>query len=480
MSEEGAHIVKQFLYVLEEEGWDATKWAIERIVNTSLENKERLRTMLSHHSAWDAKTMRITLPIDYVAERLDVPEKMDGLRTMCKDVDTSALDVFAKVLIRGGVLTADDCSALQACDYHYGRVGQKIGRAINAWAVAKGIDKHKEYNWRFNELINGGRNTTDRIAILSVNPVDFLLASHGDFTSCHSINADRDSCHKSGNLSYAMDSTTMVFFTTAPGVSANYPTERIDRINYHWDSGLLIQGRLYTSTHDNIHAVSRAMTCKAIADCLDVPNLWTKHAAIDQSRIISVGNHYPDYTKNASACNMLTLLGMDIPDTMRIGHVAYCISCGEENDDSSLLDCCEEPLCCESCGTEINEDDAVWVGDYRYCSGCTAYCDHCDEPHLAEDVKWVDSLGKHLCENCLREDFSECVDCGATIPNANVESACGDDYCTDCYHKRFSTCDVCGTVYDRTDLQETDGGECLCPDCWQEQDVAETNETLAA
>jgi hypothetical protein len=114
------------------------------------------------------------------------------------------------VLTRGGVLTSDDCHALKEKGYNDGKTGQKIGRAINAWATTHGIDKHKDYNWRFNELINGGGNTTDRIAILSINPVDFLMASHGNFDSCHNIDRDGNHCYKSGNLSYAMDGVTMV------------------------------------------------------------------------------------------------------------------------------------------------------------------------------------------------------------------------------------------------------------------------------
>jgi hypothetical protein len=59
MSEERAHIVKQFVDVLESEGWEIDEWAIEKIVDTSLENKKGLRDMLSRHSAWDEKTLRI-------------------------------------------------------------------------------------------------------------------------------------------------------------------------------------------------------------------------------------------------------------------------------------------------------------------------------------------------------------------------------------------------------------------------------------
>jgi len=468
MSEERADIVRQFCAILEDEGWEPGWSAIEKIVNTSLKNKEGLQKMLSRHSAWDEDTMRITMPIETNGERIDVSDKMEGFRCMCENIDLSPLDVFESVLTRGGMLTPDDCNALQAKGYTGGKMGQKIGRAINAWATAHGIEKHKDYNWRFNELINGGGNTTDRTAILSINPVDFLAASHGDFTSCHHIGHQGNSCHKSGNLSYAMDDVTMVFFTIVPDESADYPTKRIDRINYHWDSGLLIQGRLYTGTKDNIHAVSRAMVCKVIADCLDVPNLWTKHAKIDQSRIESTGNHYPDYAKNTTACSMSTLSGAAIPDTISIGHAAYCISCGDRQSDSSVLDCCDvvsDMLSCNSCEASIHEDDAIWVGDSCYCSDCATYCEHCGSYHHRDDVRWVESLRTHLCDSCFENDFCECIACEKVIKKGDEHDKDGDCYCEDCYHEQFSGCDECGETFDNKGLMETDDGCWVCRDC---------------
>ena len=468
MSEERADIVRQFCAILEEEGWEPEESAIEKIVNTSLKNKEGLRKMLSRHSAWDEDTMRIALPVETNGERIDVPEKMGEFRRMCENIDLSPLDVFESVLTRGGMLTPDDCNALHAKGYTGGKTGQKIGRAINAWATAHGIEKHKDYNWRFNELINGGGNTTDRIAILSINPVDFLTASHGDFTSCHYIGRERKSCHKSGNLSYAMDNVTMVFFTIAPGESADYPTKRIDRINYHVDSGLLIQGRLYTGTKDNIHAVSRAMVCKVIADCLDVPNLWTKHAKIDPSRIESTGNHFPDYAKSFTTCNMSTLSGAAIPDTIKIGHVAYCISCGGWQSDSRVLDCCNDGsnmLSCNGCEASIHEDDAIWVGDCCYCSDCTTYCEHCGRYHHRDDVRWVESLRTLLCDYCFDNDFCECIACEKVIKKGDVHDKDGDSYCEECYHERFSDCEECGETFNNKDLMETDDGCWVCGDC---------------
>jgi hypothetical protein len=484
MSVKRTDIVRQFCDILEEEGWEPEKSAIEKIVNTSLKSKEGLRKMLSRHPKWDSETLRITMPIEPSDGRLDVPEKMDGFRLLLSEgIEKSPLDVFESVLTRGGALTSDDCNALQAKGYNGGKTGQKIGRAINAWATAHGVDQHKNYNWRFNELINGGSNTTDRVAIFSINPVDFLTASHGDFSSCHNLTREDDHCYTSGNLSYAMDGVTMVFFTVATGQPPDYPSKKIDRINYHFGSGLLIQGRLYTDTRDDIRAISRAMVCKVIADGLDTANLWTKHAKIDQSRIVSTGNHYPDYSKNPTACTMSTLSGAAIPDKIKIGHVAYCISCGEVQRDSNILDCCDTTddymLECENCHARIHEDEAIWVSDSCYCSDCVSYCNHCHAYHDTYEVQWVQSVLMSLCDYCLREDFTECAECGKTVHKDDSRCAHGDRYCKTCYNEQFSECEECGNPFENDELTEMDG-RWVCRDCHLELVAHETCELATA
>ena len=446
MDEVRAKIVNQFYNILVKEDWQPTMSAVEKIVDTSLKHKKVLRKMLSLHPRWDDTTMRITMPVETNGERLDVSDKMSGFRMMCVGTDTAPLNVFESILTRGGQLTPEDCNDLQARGYSGGKAGQKIGRAINAWATANGIDKHTDYNWKFNELINGGRNTTNRMAILSINPVDFLMASHSDFSSCHSINLDREHCYRSGNLSYALDKVTMVFFTIDTDASPDYPTKRIDRINYHYKSGLLVQGRLYTATRENIHAVSRAMVCKAIAECLNVPNLWTKLAYIARSRIRSTGNHYRDYLHQSHTCTMSTLTGATTPNRIIIGHIAFCIHCGEKQGKGSILDCCNgtqtrNMLTCESCSRSVHEDDAIWISDNAYCPDCTRYCCHCETYHHEEDVRWIDSLRKYLCDSCLEYVFSECNGCKKVVKNKDLHNIGSVNYCEECYCQWHSDCE---------------------------------------
>ena len=472
-------ITRQFVEILKREGWDPTEKAVEKIVKKSLKNKSWLRKMLSKHSNWDKETMRVTFPITDSYGRLDVQEKMDKFMEMCHEVDgignieTLPLFIFREVLERGGPLTKSDCAVLEARNYTGGKAGQKIGRAINAWAVSHGINEHKDYNWRFNELINGGSNTADRVAFLSVNPIDFLLASHGNFNSCHSINREENCCHQNGNLSYALDEVTMVFFTIAPGSTADYPTERIDRVNYHWDCGLLIQGRLYTSANGN-HALSRAMVCKAIADCMNVPNLWIKHSNIDQERIDSVGSHYPDYEKNEAECNMLTLQGAEpMMRNLCIGHDVYCISCGEEYCGTKL-DCCSYRSCAH-CGEGIDDDYVELNGSY-YCTYCVSYCDHCQEYYFCTEVRFIESTQEHVCDTCLSEDFIGCERCADYVLGSDAEEYDNEYYCSYCFDRKFIECRRCG------DFFEINGSGRLCPACIEEceESVHEDSEYTAS
>jgi hypothetical protein len=212
------------------------------------------------------------------------------------------------------------------------------------------------------------------------------------------------------------------------------------------------------------------MVCKIIADCLNVPNLWTKHTKIDTSRIITTGNHYPDYAKNPSVCTMSTLSGMSTPDTITIGHTAYCICCGNAQHEYNVLDCCDsddnedDMRVCESCSNEIHADDAVWVRDHCYCPECTSYCDHCERHHYLDDVKWVDDIGMSVCNHCYDDDFAKCTNCDKVVKRDDADDAYGDSYCDKCFCEQFSICEECSEGFEKEELTEVER-RLVCRDC---------------
>jgi hypothetical protein len=229
--------------------------------------------------------------------------------------------------------------------------------------------------------------------------------------------------------------------------------------------------------------MSRAMVCKVIAECLDAANLWTKHAHVDQSRIVSTGNHYADYREKSSACAMATLSGVPIPDTIEIGHAAYCISCGDTQNESNILDCCDttsDMVECEGCYARIHEDDAIWVGDSCYCSDCVSYCEHCQENYHESEVQWVDSVRKRICDDCLAEEFTKCTDCKQFINKDDAYCVNGNRYCKDCYHERFSDCDECGETFENGELTKTEDGRWVCRACYTELAEQESCQLVTA
>jgi len=276
----------------------------------------------------------------------------------------------------------------------------------------------------------------------------------------------------------------MVFFTIDTDETPDYPTKRIDRINYHYKSGLLIQGRLYTATRENIHAVSRAMVCKVIAGCLNVPNLWTKNGYVDKSRITSRGNHYRDYVLQSHTCTMSTLNGVKTQKKIAIGHIAFCIHCGEKQSSGSILDCCngthtKNMMACESCRTSVHGDDAIWVNNNAYCANCTRYCCHCDRHHYEEDVRWIESFRKYLCDCCFEDNFAECGGCKKVVKNNDLHDIGGVNHCEDCYRQWYSDCEECNKAFKNDELTEVDG-RFLCGDCRDKQVEQESSELVAA
>jgi hypothetical protein len=229
------------------------------------------------------------------------------------------------------------------------------------------------------------------------------------------------------------------------------------------------------------------MVCKVIADCLEVPNLWTKHAKIDQHRIISIGNHYPDYERNPQVCSISTLSGITTPDKIEIGHIAYCISCGAEQSNPKVLDCCDmddedndDMRTCESCEREIHANDVIWVRDHCYCSDCTSYCEHCQRSYLQENIRWLEDVSMCVCDNCYDEDFVQCHSCDKVLKRDDAHDAADESYCEECFQKQFSSCDDCGEGIVKEELSETVDGRCVCENCYADLTKQATCELVTA
>ena len=169
------------------------------------------------------------------------------------------------------------------------RVIQKCMKELGLYQIA--MDNEMEtFNKRYAQwcdAVSPGKIT--KWSVLSINFVDFLAMSHGNsWTSC--INTDKNRHFTSGNysdgfnsrrtLDYALDETTMVFYT----VDENYEGDdwelqpKQTRQLFHFGEGKLVQARLYPQSRTsrrNIYTQYRENVEKLIADGMGEANLWS-------------------------------------------------------------------------------------------------------------------------------------------------------------------------------------------------------------
>lgn len=118
---------------------------------------------------------------------------------------------------------------------------------------------------------------------------------------------------------------------------------------------------------------------------------------------------------------------------------------------------------CVDTGNRIERDDAIACDDGSYCESqdSVTTCPDCDGTFHC-DV--IDDNDGH-CEQCRRDNYTECTACGDVIHNdRRITCESGDDYCESCYSDRFYHCDNCGAEVHRDDVV-CRNGECYCEGC---------------
>ena len=270
------------------------------------------------------------------------------------------------------------------------RNGIKITRCVQkclkqCGLYDKAMEKEKE---RFNKAYSKWADAVSPLkvkkwSILSINFVDFLTMSHGDsWTSC--LNTDKNlhiiskGCYSDGfnsrrTLDYALDPSTMVFYTIDSNYNGDTPElePKCTRQLFHFGEGKLIQGRLYPQSNTsrrNIYTQYREVVEKVLADAMGEANLWSapERGVIDYDGNVmntpySYSNRgdYIDFASNAchggeerdfqSEVNYVVFRGStnqeDNGRPMIVGSTdAVCIMCGEDMDEDY-----HECIACYSC-----------------------------------------------------------------------------------------------------------------------------------
>lgn len=402
--------------------------------------------------------------------------------------------------------------------------GEKASRVINKICVYLGYDKHPNYNREFAKFADGlSPLTIKRHTILSINPLDYLTMSFGNsWASCHTIDKwnkrnmpnSYEGQYSSGTMSYMLDPSSMVFYTVAKEYDGNeyYTQPKINRQMFHWGQEKLVQSRLYPQDNDGDDAAYvpyRNIVQDIMSVIFDFPNLWTLHKGSDAASryICSYGTHYTDY-HHYSNCSLSRIKGSENENCFNVGARPICINCGNRHSIEENINCCDAGEVCENCGRRISHpDEQYWVGDYCYCEECVTYCDECGCYEINENVRYVESTDRYVCdyclderyvhcvhcdsyyleskttyvedvgyvcEDCLNEDYVQCEDCGNYYPIDKTTYVEEFGYvCKSCLQYDYIKCDNCGNYYQIDDVIEHDGNN-YCKDCYDE--VVEENE----
>lgn len=372
----------------------------------------------------------------------------------------------------------------------HAHLGEKWSRVINKICTYLGYNKHQNYNRQFAQFADAlSPLQITRHTILSINPLDYLTMSFGNsWSSCHTIDKTNkrnvggstyQGCYSSGTMSYMLDPSSIVFYTTSPDYDGTdyWTQDKITRQMFHYGADKLIQGRLYPQDNDvsrDAYAINRNIVQELIASIFDFPNLWSVSYGPDRIRnyVDSYGTHYRDYTQYSN-CTLSKVSGAENDRRVKIGHIPICIECGSIHDYEDNINCCSRFVqICAHCGRKIyDEDDVYWDEDTPYCENCVTYCDDCERYHYRENVNYYNYLDRYVCDGCINDHYVVCDHCDNYVYEEDYYTAHNGDYiCPDCRDEYYTECDCCGELFLNDVIECFDyTDETLCPICLEKR-----------
>ena len=141
------------------------------------------------------------------------------------------------------------------------------------------------------------------------------------------------------------------------------------------------------------------------------------------------------------------------------------------NDDfaDEIIVNSEDEIVCLDCGEKFEGHR-----DYFYmCESCGGgvWCEDCEEYHDEDDMTWVESVDRYVCNHCLENEYYYCEHCGEYYPEGDatyVEDACGC-VCEDCLSWHYAYCENCGEYHsdDEVNCYKSENGVeyWICDDC---------------
>lgn len=293
---------------------------------------------------------------------------------------------------------------------------------------------------------------------LSAHPLDYLSSSENtlNWSSCHSLIGQ----FRSGNLSYMLDSSTLICYLRAdePADIPNFPffwNNKKWRVLLHVSStgNMIIAGRQYPFTAASaLEKVRKAFLPK------DEPTFFapTKWSHWHNDYITSV----QPYTTHAE-------------DEHEITKEEYFHACGRIFGLSDIME--------DAFGSShyndvlkstiytkpyyIFKDNYFLLEGTRFTVGAKGICPHCGQ----EKQLLFDQM---ICADCVSElnpDQAYCDTCGRTFPQPEAVDVGAMRMCPDCVRQHCFNCERCGEL--ELELNKSyDNGEFICYNCQEELD----------
>lgn len=523
-------IEKNFKLELSNRDYDYEDFAINEIFDTWLQKKQMLLKLLSKHPYWNEERLMIQFDEDFSRKiNSDVSWNFVNWLQRSTNMDTyniyeedcfgfrmckfSLCNCIVNGLCYSTYITEREMDYIAQInelheDFRF-REGMKATKVMRKICSVLGWDKimGEEYN-RNDELVQVNLFEREyakycdamspikvtRHTCISLNPIDYLLMSNGNsWTSCHDIrDCDDAGEYSSGTISYMLDEHSMIFYTVDSSFNGKVIERepKLQRQVFGYNDYQLLQSRLYPQSMDcgaeAIYTDIRNIMQKVIADCLEMPNLWTK----GKVKNVYAGNGatcYQDWNCFGSLCSVSTIKGKeDEPhNPIYLGTYPICIRCGNTHYCEGNINCCEgdDYYTCEDCGCRIHEDDVYWVGDSHYCRDCVTYCEECGEYEANNYATWIPSEDIYVCERCRDRYFVYCEDCNEyTREERSVVVENGNRVvCQRCFNDNYEECSDCGNYchrYDMTEITDKETGELhwYCSDCAEEHEEDEEDE----
>lgn len=364
-------------------------------------------------------------------------------------------------------------------------VGQKRSRFVSKFCAYFGLDELiPEYNKKFAQYADAiNPLKIKRWTILSINPIDYLTMSFGNsWASCHTIDKNNkrnmpntySGAYSAGTISYMLDKTSIVVYTIDSKFNGeNFELEpKINRCMFHYNNGILIQGRVYPQCNDSDSELInnfRNVVQKVIADCEKVSNLWTLKKGIKNVREYADTDyksvHYRDY-EHFDTCTVSLIKEFlnnndDINDVVDIGHAPISVVTGNEHDVKNNIEG-DNAIYCADCGCIIDTESEAYSiddnGNY-YCTDCSrwceyhqqfepninnifiyvvnyglvcenalitsgdfGYCDICEEYHYIDNLEYLENYEIEVCNNCLFDNYTYDEKTGMYIDNDELDT----------------------------------------------------------